>query len=204
VGANLIHPSVTEESPKHFYSIIDSTHALAHLDLTLAKEIAAEFPDDIVDFAPVLPSFKVHENVDISSLCPAGAEGLDKDIELYVVFFPQGEEDLVSLRTEVTASSLTTEARTVRSPFRFTEKDLYTLAVHDSSTLTVQAYCPDLEAVVRHFTARSDVQWLEVMWLHVYVYVTDCATMLQSILCTKRRNESNCFSHVPHLLATHV
>ena len=62
LGAHLIDSSVTEETPKHFYSIIDSTHALTHLDLALANEVASTFPDLVVDFAPVLTSFKVHEN----------------------------------------------------------------------------------------------------------------------------------------------
>jgi hypothetical protein len=161
--ASLIHPSVTEDSPKHFYSIIDSSHALAHVDLALAKEMAAEFPDHIVDFAPVLPSFKVHQNVDLASLCPPGEASLDTEVELYVVYFPQDEEQVASLQSGVQAAALQTDARTtVRSPFRFAEKDLHSLAVHDSATLTVHAYCPDVEEVVRHFSSRPEVQWVEV------------------------------------------
>lgn len=162
LGANLIHPSVTAETPKHFYSIVDSTHALVHIDLALAKELAAEYSNHIVDFAPVLPSFKVHANVDIATLCPAGIDSLSKELELYVMFFPQGEEELSSLRTHVKATSLQAQGDSVRSPFRFTAKDLSAMAIHDSAALTVQAHCADLDETVRHFAARPDVQWIEV------------------------------------------
>lgn len=164
IGANMIHSSVTNKSPKTFYSIIDSTHALVHIDVQMAKELAIEFSDIIVDYAPVLPSFKIHHNVDIDSMCSVsnGEENMDKEIELYVVFFPQDEDDVSSLKSDVKASSLRTEGSTVRSPFRFTEKELHSLAVHDSASLTIQTYCADVEETVRHFAARPDVQWVEV------------------------------------------
>ena len=159
---HLIQSSVTDETPKHFYSIIDSTHALVHVELSLAKEIMTEFPDDVVDFAPVLPSFKVHENVEMSTLCPGGEEDLDKEVELYVVFFPQGEDDLKTLQMDVRATAFSSKTEDNRLSYRFEDKDLHTMALHDSSTLTVQAYCPDVEEVVRHFSSRHDVQWVEV------------------------------------------
>eukprot|EP00603_Paraphysomonas_imperforata_P002933 CAMPEP_0114421804 /NCGR_PEP_ID=MMETSP0103-20121206/5276_1 /TAXON_ID=37642 ORGANISM="Paraphysomonas imperforata, Strain PA2" /NCGR_SAMPLE_ID=MMETSP0103 /ASSEMBLY_ACC=CAM_ASM_000201 /LENGTH=875 /DNA_ID=CAMNT_0001590355 /DNA_START=80 /DNA_END=2707 /DNA_ORIENTATION=+ len=162
LGANIIHPSVTTESPKHFYSIIDATHALVHVDHSVAKALASEFPDEIIDFAPVLPSFKVHENVDVATICPEGADGADTEIELYVVFFPQTEDALSTLQNDVKASSLRTEGNRVHSPFRYVEKDLHSLAVHDSATLTIKTYCPDLDETVRRFSTRPDVQWVEV------------------------------------------
>lgn len=152
VAAHLIHPSVTPESPKHYYSIVDTTHGLAHINISTAAQVADELSDEVVDFAPVIPSFKIHENVDLGSLCP-DASSVTKEIELYVLFFPRSAEHIKSFVNEIKSSVFS---------FRVHEKDLQSMAEDDTTAITIQVYCPDVESALLYFSSRPDVQWIEV------------------------------------------
>lgn len=142
------HDELKEQVASHEnseYSIINSDHALVYVDLHSAKSLYNSKTANVEEFVPFLPELKLDFDVDVS-LCHATEE-----MAINVIFFSMTHPEVESLKQELQEAEL----------FKVRHADLDGLEPNMDNIISVTANCSIAPSVIKTFSERSTVQWIE-------------------------------------------
>lgn len=129
-----------------YYSIIDSTHALLYTSKHAAEEFL-KLSNVVTDVAPLLPELKIDSNLHVDSVC-----SLDPFVDITLLLLPIDESKLIELRQFIFIHTEVIEYNPV---------DLNRLRPDSENLLTLSLKCPVAVQLVKEFSERSEVQWIE-------------------------------------------
>ena len=141
------------------YDVINSDHALMHLNYQDMKNMATSHEHHIQDFAPLLPSTKVDSQVGLESSCGTGDV-----IPLHVVLLPISQTEIQTLVSNAPSDwnsyIIMDPNDNTASPFM---SQLSGLKPSDrSDTVLLYTPCAIRESVITYLSSLNCVQWIEV------------------------------------------
>lgn len=143
------------KSEKHLYSIVNRDHALIHISPRYMESFMHMLVDEVSDFAPVLPQFKVSKQ--ISNVHRGDNCTDDGFVDLHVTFFPMDQQDVERLHACVEGLAVQGGSGAVH----FNHPDRCLLPHEDEKICTIRTSCTLLEQTVAAITALPFSQWVD-------------------------------------------
>lgn len=139
---------------KYHYGIVDKDHSLLHISQRDIELLSRELQDEISDFAPVLPQFKISQNLKTVQSDSCRDQSY---IDLHIVLMPVDEADLQSFLDMVSFAKNTWDPQL---------QLLHPALLQPSSReqiCSLRVTCPahNTDSILAAFSGLSYVQWIE-------------------------------------------